>query len=92
MTTQTVLRSKGQLTIPADVREAVHLAEGDPVKIEVVDGAIVLRPCKIVDAAQAWFWSPEWQASIGRSIEQVAAGEGAVSETDEEFLASLDDS
>jgi hypothetical protein len=62
------------------------------VKIEVVDGAIVLRPCKIVDASQAWFWSPAWQASIGRSIEQVAGGEGVVSETDEEFLASFDDS
>ncbi len=30
-----VIRAKGQLTIPADVRQAAHLEEGDPVEIEV---------------------------------------------------------
>jgi hypothetical protein len=47
---------------------------------------------QIVDASQAWFWNPEWQKSIGRSIGQVAIGDGVVSETDEEFLASFDES
>jgi antitoxin PrlF len=91
LTVQTVLRRKGQLTIPAEIREAVHLEEGDPVKIEVVDGAIMLRPCKVVDASQAWFWTPEWQESIRRSVEQLGRGEGREM-SDDELLTVLDES
>lgn len=39
----TILRSKGQLTIPADVRQRANLEEGDPVEVEVVEGGILLR-------------------------------------------------
>jgi AbrB family looped-hinge helix DNA binding protein len=85
----TYVRSKGQITIPADVRREVHLEEGDPVEVEVVEGGILLKPRKVIDATQAWFWTPEWQASIRRSVEQLAAGEAEVMDEDG-FLAALD--
>ena len=85
------IRAKGQVTIPADVRRALHLEEGDPVEVEVVEAGILLRPRKVVDATQAWFWTPAWQDRIRRSVEQVEAGESESFETDEEFLAALDE-
>jgi AbrB family looped-hinge helix DNA binding protein len=85
------IRAKGQVTIPADVRRALHLEEGDPVEVEVVEAGILLRPRKVVDATQAWFWTPAWQDRIRRSVEQVEAGESEHFETDEEFLAALDE-
>jgi antitoxin PrlF len=85
------IRNKGQVTIPADVRRALHLEEGDPVEVEVVEAGILLKPQKVIDATQAWFWSSGWQERIGRSVEQVEAGEGERFETDEEFLAALDE-
>ena len=85
------IRAKGQVTIPADVRRALHLEEGDPVEVEVVEAGILLRPRKVVDATQAWFWTPAWQDRIRRSVEQVEAGESERFETDEEFLAALDE-
>jgi hypothetical protein len=39
---------------------------------------------------QAWFWTPEWQASIDRSIAQIDAGEGIRHDTDRDFLDALD--
>ena len=55
------LRPNGQVTLPADVRASAHAAIGDVFVAEVQDDAIVLRPKKLVDAAQAYFWTPEWQ-------------------------------
>jgi len=90
MTGHTTVRNKGQVTIPADIRRAIGLEEGDPVEVEVVEGGILLRPQKVIDATQAWFWSSAWQKSIRRSVEQIEAGKGVVSDDDETFLTSLD--
>ena len=50
-----------QVSIPKRVRDALGLKEGDFVEVEERDGAIVMLPKKLIDADQAWFWSPEWQ-------------------------------
>ncbi len=77
------------MTIPAAVREAARLEEGDPVEVEIVDGGILLRPMKVIDATQAWFWTPEWQAGERQADAEIAAGLGDRYESDEEFLAAL---
>jgi len=59
---RTTLRAKGQLTIPEEIRAAAHLEEGDLLDAEMTEDGILLRPRKVVDATQAWFWSPDWQA------------------------------
>lgn len=56
------LRAKGQLTLPEEIRNAARLEEGDLLDAEITDEGILLRPRKVVDATQAWFWTPQWQA------------------------------
>jgi AbrB family looped-hinge helix DNA binding protein len=85
-----VIRGKGQVTIPASIRRAVHLEEGDPIEVELVADGILLRPCKVIDPTQAWFWTPEWQAKEREADEDIAAGRVERFESDEEFLAALD--
>jgi AbrB family looped-hinge helix DNA binding protein len=87
-----IMRSKGQITLPQEIREAARLEEGDAVKVEVTEeGVIILRPQKMVDASQAWFWTPEWQAGEAQADADIAAGRVTRHGTDEEFLASLGD-
>jgi len=85
----TNVRAKGQITIPADVRQAARLEEGDPVEVEIVEDGILLRPMKLIDASQAWFWTPEWQEGERKADAEIAAGLGERFESDEEFLAAL---
>ena len=59
---RTTLRAKGQLTLPDDIRRAAHLEVGDLLEAELTPDGILLRPQKLIDTTQAWFWSPEWQA------------------------------
>jgi AbrB family looped-hinge helix DNA binding protein len=86
----TNVRAKGQVTIPADIRQAARLEEGDPIGVEIVDGGILLRPMKMIDASQAWFWTPEWQAGERQADADIAAGRGMRFESDEELLTYLD--
>lgn len=85
-----IVRGKGQITIPADIRKAARLEEGDPVEVEMTPDGILLRPQKVIDATQAWFWTPEWQAKEREADADLAAGRSERFESDEEFLAALD--
>ena len=55
------VRKNAQVTLPAGIRKAVHLEDGDVLECEVQDGQIILTPKKIVDKRDIWFWSQEWQ-------------------------------
>lgn len=89
--TVSIVRSKGQITVPAEIREAAHLDEGDPVEFELVPEGILLRPKKVIDSTQAWFWTPSWQRGEAEAEADIAGGRLTVFEDDEEFLASLDE-
>jgi antitoxin PrlF len=85
-----IMRSKGQITLPQEIREAARLEEGVAVKVEVTEeGVIILRPQKMVDASQAWFWTPEWQEGEAAASADIAAGRTTRHMSNEEFLASL---
>ncbi len=86
-----VIRAKGQVTIPRDVREAAHLEEGDPIEIEITADGILLRPKKLIDASQAWFWSREWQQGEREASADIKAGRVTTSGSSAAFLESLDD-
>jgi AbrB family looped-hinge helix DNA binding protein len=87
----TVIRGKGQVTIPSDIRQAAHLEEGDPMEVEIVAEGILLRPRKVIDATQAWFWTPAWQVGEYEASAELARGDGETFESGEAFLAGLDD-
>jgi AbrB family looped-hinge helix DNA binding protein len=78
------------VTIPADIRRAARLVEGDVIDVEMTANGILLRPTKSIDPTQAWFWEPAWQAGERRADAEAAAGKGERFDSDEEFLAALD--
>jgi AbrB family looped-hinge helix DNA binding protein len=70
------IRSRGQLTLPAEVREALRVAEGDEVEFtRHEDGTVTVRGLKTIPADQAWFWSPEWQAGEREADEEIGRGD-----------------
>jgi AbrB family looped-hinge helix DNA binding protein len=85
----TIVRKKGSVTIPAAIRKAARLDEGDVVEVEITADGILLRPKKLIDATQAWFWTPEWQAREREADEDIAAGRFDRYESDEELLAAF---
>ena len=86
-----VVRKNGQITIPASIRKKARLEEGDILEAEFRDDEIILRPQKLIDAGQAWFWTEEWQKGEREADEDIKAGrvkEFATVEEAIEFLHS----
>lgn len=86
---RTVLRPKGQLTLPREVRDALRITEGDDVEFVVTGDGVLMRGLKSIPADQAWFWAEEWQAGEREANRQAAAGEGTVYSDGDSFLDSL---
>ncbi len=86
---RTTLRAKGQLTLPEEIRAAARLEDGDLFDAEITDDGILLRPRKVIDATQAWFWTPEWQAGEREADADRAAGRVEVVGSDQAFTTAL---
>jgi len=69
------VRKKYQITLPAAIREAAGVYEGDFLTAEVQeDHTILLRPARLVDADEAFFYTPEWQAAERDADEDIRQG------------------
>ena len=85
----TKVRPKGQITLPDGVRKAARVSEGDYLEVSVESGAIVMRPKKLIDADQAWFWTDTWQAGEREASEDITRGRTRRSDDGDAFLDSL---
>jgi AbrB family looped-hinge helix DNA binding protein len=86
---RTTLRARGQLTLPEDIRSAARLEEGDLLDAEITEDGILLRPRKIIDATQAWFWTPAWQAGEREADADLASGRVETFDSGEALVAGL---
>jgi AbrB family looped-hinge helix DNA binding protein len=87
--TRLTVRARGQVTLPEDIRAAARLEEGDLLDAELTDEGILLRPRKVIDATQAWFWSPEWQQGEREAEADLAAGRIETVASGEEMISAL---
>lgn len=84
------VRAKAQLTLPTEIRDALHVSEGDEVEFTITEsGEVLLRGLTTVPADQRWFWEPEWQAGEREASEQIKAGDVEVFDDAEAMFASL---
>jgi antitoxin PrlF len=85
------VRPKSQLTLPEEIRRALHISEGDEVEFTVHgDGTIMLRGYVSIPTDQAWFFSPAWLAGEREADEEIAAGRTTVFKSAEEMFTHLD--
>lgn len=91
----TKVTRKGQVTIPAELREKAQIEEGDLVEFCQYGEYLLLKPLGHHENGNGLhedspFASPEWKARIEKSLAELDAGLGRVYETEDDFLASLD--
>ena len=85
------LRARYQLTLPTEVRAALHVVPGDRIDFQIgADGEVRVRGLKTIPADQAWFWTKEWQDGEREVDQELAAGLGVTFHSGEEMDAWLD--
>jgi AbrB family looped-hinge helix DNA binding protein len=73
MPTVMKISPQGQIRIPKKVLTALKIIPGDYVEVDVEKGHAILRPRKLIDPSQGWYWSKEWQkieAEIDEDLEK----------------------
>ena len=91
ITARVKVRPKAQLTLPEEIRRALHISEGDEVEFSVHDdGTITVRGYVSIPADQAWFFTPQWLAGEREADEDIAASRGTVHESADDMFAHLD--
>ena len=48
------VRRMAQLTLPAEVRRALNVQEGDYLEAQIVKGGVLLKPVAVVERERAW--------------------------------------
>jgi antitoxin PrlF len=86
------VRAKAQVTLPEEIRRALHISEGDDVEFSLHDdGTVTVRGFVSIPTDQAWFFTPEWLAGEQEADNEIAAGRGTVHESADDMFAHLDD-
>lgn len=84
---RSTLREKGQLTLPTEVRAALHINAGDEIEFQVVEGGqVLMRGLKMIPADQAWFWTDSWQKGEQEATREIREGRVETFKDDESFL------
>jgi AbrB family looped-hinge helix DNA binding protein len=85
------VRAKAQLTLPEEIRQALHIGEGDEVEFAVLDdGTITVRGYVSVPTDQAWFFTPGWLAGEREADEEINAGRGTTHTSAEDMFTHLE--
>jgi AbrB family looped-hinge helix DNA binding protein len=58
------VRRAAQITLPAEIRKQLEIAEGDYLEAEVIRGSLVLRPVPAAKRDEAWQKIREAQRSV----------------------------
>lgn len=83
------VRERGQVTLPPEVRAALHVKPGDELVFEVTDSGVLVRGMKMIPAEQAWFWSEQWQRGEREASRDLAKGSARVHPDAEEMFRAL---
>lgn len=86
----TKVTRNGQITLPATVRRAAGIEEGDLVAVTLEHDSIVLTPKRLVDKSQAYYFSGAWQEGERQADRDIAEGRLDEYGDVEELIRSLE--
>ncbi len=62
---------QGQIRIPKKIMQALSIDNGDYVEVDIQEGNIILKPRKLIDPSQGWYWTKEWQQMEAEVDEEI---------------------
>lgn len=75
--------SKGQVTIPAAIREVLRLEQGSTIMFKITKNGVLLSPCEVIER-------PAYTIQEWKKIEKMVAEKGKVYKTSHSAKKHLD--
>ena len=62
------------ITLPVWLLNRFHVRIGDFIRLEETKDGVLIKPAKLIDPSQAYFWTKEWQAGEREAEEDLRKG------------------
>lgn len=85
----TKINPRGQITIPAKFRSALHCKPGDYVEVQMEGSILKVIPKGLIDKSQMWFWTKEHQRVEEEAELELQQGKGNEVESAKELIDEL---
>lgn len=85
----TKVTRNGQVTIPSELRRQLRIEEGDLIELQAAGDHLILVPKKLIDKSQAYYWTPEWQATEREAQKDIDEDRIQEFESVEDLIADL---
>ena len=63
-----------QVTLPGDLRKKFNITEGDYMDVKIKEGGMFIKPVKIINPGQEYFYTKEWQKDEADADKDIAEG------------------
>ena len=85
------IQKNKNITLPTWLIRHFHVQIGDFVRIEETEEGVLLKPAKLIDPSQAYFWTKEWQAGEREAEEDIKKGRVTKTKSVNELFKKLDE-
>ena len=65
------ISSQRQIRIPKKIMQLLNIETGDFVEIDIQQNEIIVKPRKLIDPSQGWYWTSEWQELESAADKQI---------------------
>ena len=62
------------ITLPVWLINRFHVGVGDFVRLEETKDGVLMKPAKLIDPSQTYFWTKEWQAGEREAEDDIRKG------------------
>lgn len=83
------IQKNKNITLPMWLMSRFHVTAGDFVRLEETRDGVVLKPAKLIDPSQAYFWTKEWRAGEREAEEDIRKGRVKAFKNVKELLRDL---
>jgi bifunctional DNA-binding transcriptional regulator/antitoxin component of YhaV-PrlF toxin-antitoxin module len=84
------IQKNKNITLPIWLMKRFHLNTGDYVRLEKREEGVLLKPAKLVDASQSYFWTKEWQDGEKEASRDIKKGKTKKFGTIKELMRDLE--
>lgn len=68
------IQKNKNITLPLWLIRRFHIGVGDFVRLEQTKDGVLMKPAKLIDPSQAYFWTKEWQAGEREAERDIREG------------------
>ena len=79
------------ITLPTWLINRFHVGVGDFVRLEETKDGVLLKPARLIDPSQAYFWTREWQTGEREAEADIRAGRIKRFKSVKELMRDLQD-